>query len=197
MKNIIKIIVILSVFSCKAQTIIIPLDSNQDYENSPDYYIKDINNDLNKFEGTWKYQNGTTEITIILKKELHYTISNEDNHEDLLVGEYQYIEDSIEKVNTLNDIDNPSISGYDHIISGNNIVRPIPYFCIDNSDPLEKKVWVFIGHPTDEFVDGRLYMRYVNEAGVEKLEACIFDETNLSDSNILDIPEGSYVFIKQ
>jgi len=196
MKHITIIIAIITVFSCKAQSIIVPIGSGGSIEHNPNYYKKDVNNEFNKFEGTWKYQNATTEITIILKKEEHY-LSPSNYYKDLLVGEYQYIENGIEKVNTLSDINNPAISGYQHKISGGVFKHQLPSFCIDNSNIAEIKIWLHIDHPTDEFAEGRIILRYVNDNGIEKIESCIYDKSTLSDNNKLDIPDGSYTFVKQ
>lgn len=187
-----------SFFICKAQSIIKPMGTGEFCENNPDCYEKDTNNEFDKFAGTWKYQNGTSEITIKLKKEEHYQVSEDSNYQDLLVGEYQYIEDGVEKVNTLQDFDNDSISGFEHKISGGIFTHTLPNYCIDNSDISEIKMDVKIRHPVDEFAGGSMILRYVNDNGTEKLQACIFDETTLGDGDLtLDIPDGYYEFIKQ
>ena len=198
MKQVIIISAIMIVFSCKAQSVIIPLDNVTHHPDNPDYYVKDVNNEFNKFEGTWKYQNANTEITFKLKKEVHYQLSSRNEYQDLLVGEYQYIENGIEKANTLSDFMNPNIEGYAHKISGGSYTHVLPGFCEDNSPISEIKISLFVSHPIDEFVDGRAILRYVNDNGTDKLEACIYDYTTLGDSDVrLEIPNGYYVFIKQ
>lgn len=97
MKQILNILLLLSILSCKAQTIIVPLGSGQDFEKTPNYYLKDVNNEFGKFAGTWKYQNGNTQIIFKLKKEEHYQAASNYNYVDLLVGEYQYIQNGVEK----------------------------------------------------------------------------------------------------
>ena len=198
MKNTIIILLILTTLSCKAQSIIIPKGSGQDYELTPDYYLKDVNNEFGKFVGTWKYTSGATELTFKLKKEELYQLKNY-NYEDLLVGEYQYIENGIEKVNTLSDFDNTDISGYSHKITGGTFMHRLPpYYCTDNSDPAEIKIGLFLKHPTNSDVDGQLVLRYVNDNGTEKLEVCVYDQTTLGDGNERTlIPNGQYVLVKQ
>jgi hypothetical protein len=188
----------ISILSCKAQTIIVPLGSGQNIEHNQNYYEKDINNVFGKFEGEWVYQNGTTEITLKLKKEEHY-LSPSNFFTDMLVGEYQYIDNGIEKVNTLADFDNPSLSGYDHRISGGVFVHQLSSYCIDNSALPEIKIELMIANPNDDKIEGRLILRYVNDNGTEKLEICIFDYTTLADdiNAKFDIPDGFYVFVKQ
>ena len=199
MKQLINIILLFTILSCKAQSIIVPLNSGQDYEFTSDYYLKDVDNEFDKFEGTWIYQNGTDEITFKLKKEEHYQTSSNSEYEDLLVGEYRYIENGIEKVNTLLDIDNPLVLGYVHKINGGVFLHRLPANCIDNSFQSEVKVSLFINHPTEEHVEGRLILRYVNENGVEKLQVCIYDSTTIGEdlNTRIDIPDGYYEFLKQ
>ncbi|WP_369998504.1 DUF6705 family protein [Winogradskyella sp.] len=144
MKKHILILSILMTLSCKAQSVIVPIGSGEDFEKTPNYYKKDVNNEFDKFEGTWKYQNGNNEVTFKLKKEEHYQTSSESNYMDLLVGEYQYKEDGTEIVNTLSDFDDNSISGYEHNISGGVFVYRNITECIDNSNPNEIKIELMI-----------------------------------------------------
>ena len=115
-------IMIIALFSiyCKAQTPII--DISQSRFGQPDgYYIKDINNLLNPFEGTYLYTNGNTSFKIILVKKVQQY--NGRYYEDLIIGEYQYIENGVEKVNTLNQINTVYNDQRSHSIDGNWIVN--------------------------------------------------------------------------
>ena len=199
MKQLVNIALLITLFSCKAQTIIVPLGSGEYFEKNPDYYKKDVNNEFGKFEGTWKYQNGNTQIIFKLKKETHYQISSDRDYQDLLVGEYQYIENGTEIANTLSDFNNPSVLGYSHNISGGVFTHRLPGNCTDNSAVAEIKIELFLNHPTEEYTEGRMILRYVDDNGTEKLQACIYDYTtmgNIQDARI-DIPDGYYIFVKQ
>jgi hypothetical protein len=199
MKNIFILIAIACFFSCKAQSIIKPMGENDFCRKNPDCYEKDINNEFGKFVGEWKYQSGTTEITIKLKKEEHYRISDETNYEDLLVGEYKFVENGMVIDNTLADFDDDTISGYDHNISGGVFVHFLPGYCIDNSQSQEIKIELFINDPNVDKIEGRIILRYVNDNGIEKLETCIYDYTTMADDENakLAIPDGYYEFEKQ
>ena len=199
MKYILTIVAILFLFSCKAQSIIKSLDSGELCGNTSNCYRKDIDNIFNKFEGTWKYQNGNTSITFKLEKEERYQTSPSSEYEDLLVGEYQYIENGVEKANTLSDFDNTSIKGYNHKISGGTYTNTLPNHCIDNSEKTEIKVQVFIDHPNEEFTQGHAILRHISVNGVQKLEACIYDYSTFAPNQTdrIDIPDGFYVFVKQ
>jgi hypothetical protein len=53
-------------------------------------YIKDINNDFNKFDGIWKYQNGNQILIFKLEKvEMYHNIEN-DIYEDFMIGNYSF-----------------------------------------------------------------------------------------------------------
>lgn len=191
-------IVLLCTLSCKSQTIIVPIGSGETIEYNPNYYKKDVNNEFNKFEGAWKYENGTTKITLMLKKEEHYQASINKNFQDLLVGEYKYVVRGNEIINTLLNFRNSNVSGYQHDISGGVFKHILPNHCVDNSHVSEIKVSLLMSSPSDENIEGRLILRYVNNNGVEKLEACIYDNTTIGDNDVrIEIPNGYYVFIKQ
>ena len=83
-------------------------------------YYKDINNLLNPFEGTFVYTNGSTQLKIKLVKKVQQF--NGRYYEDLIIGEYQYIENGTEIVNTLDDINLTYINQHQHNIFGNMFV---------------------------------------------------------------------------
>lgn len=199
MKNTIILILMITAFSCKAQSIIKPIGTRSCPTYDSNCYEKDVDNEFNKFVGEWKYQNVNTSLTIKLKKELHYQIANNRNYMDLLIGEYQYIENGIEKANTLIDFDNTSISGYDHKIAGGIFLHRLPSYCIDNSTPQEVKIELFIEDPNDSFIEGSIFLRYVNNNGIEKLEVCIQNTSTMGENPnpLLPMPNGFYEMIKQ
>lgn len=198
MKYLINILFIFTILSCKAQNIIVPIGSGENLEHNTNFYLKDVNNEFNKYEGTWKYINGSTEIIFKFEKEEHY-LSPSNYYRDLLVGEYQYIENGTEKVNTLLNFGNPTITGYRHNIKGSVFAHRLPSHCIDNSDISEIKIELIIDQPEEADTEGIVILRHVNENGVEKLQACIYDNTTMGDipNARIDIPNGYYEFIKQ
>ncbi len=99
MKTIITLTTIFSFILTYAQSPIL------DYFTSPSSipdgaYVKDLNNDLDKFVGTWQYVDGDTELTVVLTKEEQ--VYNGEYYQDKLKGRYKYIKDGVEIVNTLN-----------------------------------------------------------------------------------------------
>ena len=88
MKKIIFVYLVIATMQCKAQTPIIDLQAWQG-NIIPGMYIKDTNNILNQFEGTWVYTNGTTSLKIVLVKKQMKLLAT--YYQDLIIGEYQYI----------------------------------------------------------------------------------------------------------
>ena len=88
MKNLILTLAIIISVSCNAQMKIIGLDDFSE-DLSTGTYLKDLDYDLDKFVGTWKYQNGIN--TLIIKLEKIEKVYNEDYYADLLIGSYKYI----------------------------------------------------------------------------------------------------------
>ena len=76
---IITLIGILSILSCKAQQFTVSIYGNESIEYNPNYYLKDVDNDFNKFIGVWKYTNGNTSFTIVLDKEIKYQLNPNEN----------------------------------------------------------------------------------------------------------------------
>ncbi|QNK78347.1 hypothetical protein H7F37_04470 [Winogradskyella sp. PAMC22761] len=142
MKSIIKIITILiftfSFFNCKAQSPILPLKKWSDEQENA--YYKDLNNELNSFEGTWLYTDGNTSLKIVLEKRLMQF--NGDYYTDLIVGEYQYIENGIEKINTLSDL-NLNL-GEEHNIFGNSLYSDCNYIPVDDCVDGEIRLYLAI-----------------------------------------------------
>jgi len=154
-----KIIVIISIltlcFTCKAQSPIFPLDDW--YNEQPNAYYKDIQNELDTFTGTWLYTNGSTSWRIVLNIEEMFF--NETYYEDLITGEYQYIEDGIEIINTLEGLN--TLQGDYHEIYGNGIFKGCDYLppsdCID--DEIRLRVTMIdplTGHVASVFLHKRV-----------------------------------------
>src|SRR5690554_1663937 len=142
MKNIIlTAIVLIFNLSLYWQYPVLSLEDQDPYDTQEGAYYKDLANVLDTFEGTWLYTNGNTSLKIVLvKKEEHFT-SNEGYYEDLMIGEYQYIENGVEKINTLSNL-NQNL-GRGHKIKGNDIHRDCYY--MTNGDCTEGETRLVLG----------------------------------------------------
>ena len=160
MKNLILTTLLFLSINCKAQTPVI--DISQSELGLPNgYYMKDIYDLLNPFEGVYQYTNGNTLLKIVLVKKIQQY--NGIYYEDLIIGEYQYVENGIEKINTLNQINVAYLDQDSHNIASNLLVnnnfRLLPCTdCLTNEkrlhslimDPISKKYADLIMRRTSE-----------------------------------------------
>ncbi len=90
--------------SCKVQTY--PMEG----DDSPllleaGMSLKDTNNNLNKFEGTWVHEDANNKLTVVLQKVEDFESAG--YFSDVILGNYIYEENGVEIVNTLT---NPAAS---------------------------------------------------------------------------------------
>ncbi|NBL63844.1 hypothetical protein GV828_01375 [Flavobacterium sp. NST-5] len=131
MKNIITLVIFSLLTNCKAQSPVIDImNLQQVIKDIPGAYHKDTQNILNAFEGTYLYTNGNTSFKIVFQKKMMSSL-NSYRFEDLLIGEYQYIQDGVEKVNTLNKLTINYSDKSNHSISTNHVIMPGNVGCED------------------------------------------------------------------
>ena len=192
-----------TVIACKAQTTTVySLQNFVSATSVPDNsYIKDTNNDFNKFEGTWKFENNDKKIIMKLLKRERYYDDMFHVYTDILVGEYQYFLNNLEIVNTMANLSN-SYSMYSNNISGNSFMRNSEFPSCAECGPNERRVELHFSDP-ESFpkADGYIILRYINENGIEKIQATIYYSIPLvHDGETFvppRVPKGTYVFVKQ
>lgn len=198
MKTINRIFILITVslfaLSCKAQTL--GLDGSHD---SPDgTYYKDLNNELDKFEGTWVYTNGNTILTITFEKEEYVSVRNK--HRDYLYGEYSYIENGEEVVNTLSNLNNSTTQKN---IGGSYIHKKTDYPACGDCTENERRIDMYFNDPERSYLSDGIVVRYLlDETNPEKLEVVIYQSGGgiLPDENSPDVPRvpyGTYIMEKQ
>lgn len=91
-----------------AQEQIVPLTQEGilDEEDDVVYYYKDINGDLNKFLGTWKYQDATKELIVTFYLNPHKDYDG--SYSDDIYAKIKYTENGTVIYNTLSDISEDS-----------------------------------------------------------------------------------------
>ena len=114
------LLITLLISSCKAQ--IAPL-----YLMNPDLpegtHFKDLDNNLDNFEVTWKWQSNDSIIILKLIKQENIFFDNTNQYEDFVIGEYKFtvngtiVQDYISRLNDL------SIKDFGHYLSGNYIMH--------------------------------------------------------------------------
>ncbi|CAM4366599.1 DUF6705 family protein [Flavobacterium terrigena] len=197
---------ILSIVSCKAQTII---QSRQNfYTDTPDGgYYQDVNFLLDPYVGTWVYTNGTTLLTIKLRKIINFY--NGKFYSDLLVGEYQYIENGVEKLNTLSQFNTDYPIQYDHNLFSSNLLntndKPNP--CTSCNNSISRVTITYSDDVKD--ISGSFYIglsatsnlvaiTYISSTGIAYSGGDPSNFTTWTQTNVgTTIPNGWYSFIKQ
>ncbi|WP_016990321.1 DUF6705 family protein [Flavobacterium sp. ACAM 123] len=199
MKNYIQYIAfILILSSCSAQSTIYNITEGH-LGKTKGSYFKDIYNVLDGYDGTYLYKNGSTSLKFILKKELK---SYRYYYEDLIVGEFQFIKDGIEKGNTLANINvNYTDESVNHIITGNRIIIGTQLGCPDCS-PTEKRLRLsFVDNKSPNIAGIDIRQTTVN--GVAALKVVIFWDGFITRKEgdtappPASIHTGEYLMIKQ
>ncbi|MFL9843881.1 DUF6705 family protein [Flavobacterium rhizosphaerae] len=163
MKKIVLYFLLLSSMAGYAQTSVVSLYGHK--KTTDGIYYKDLDNDLDYYVGTWEYVSGTTTLTIILEKRImkHFQDNYNDYYEDILVGEYRYVENGVEKVNTLANISTIYDNAYEHYICGNALVGQFS----------PRTVLTSFGDPNIDIIGLECHMAFkrADENGVEKLHS--------------------------
>ncbi|MAX70630.1 MAG: hypothetical protein CMC76_05940 [Flavobacteriaceae bacterium] len=191
------------IISCKAQIIEEPIYSSENY-GEDGYYFKDTDNDFNQFEGTWIYTNGIDSLEIQFEKKtmMHVQDSSFNYYEDAIVGEYRFIENGVEIVNTLPNLQDNYSSPYSYNISGGSIHKYGDPRCGNLCNPNDIVVICTFADPEREIsgMEATFYMRHFLDDGVEKLEVYLSSGGNLDADNEyfnFRLPFGEYLLVKQ
>lgn len=207
-KTIITFLLFISFINCKAQSPIIPRFNNGGtFGDVPGAYYKDIDNYLNQFVGTWIYTNGTTSLEIRFIKR---TMMFQDNsyYVDDLFGEFRYVENGIEKANTLNALNNNFLTPYEYSLYSITKMFKNSFPKCDECSDNNKRLLMLFKEPAndDSMLSAKLTVRRVDENGVEKIKiqfamesvASGFKEDgSVSVARSHTIPYGEYTLIKQ
>jgi hypothetical protein len=209
MKNFIAISVIFFNLLCMAQTTELPL-----YNRSidvPGAYYRDLQNDFERFVGEWKYEEGSNMLIVkIQKKEMQFIdYGHISVYEDYLVAEYRYVENGVEKINTLPNLLINHPDPYDYSIKCNIIIKPVstnPDVC-PNCGPNDVMVKGPFSDPEIEILgyEPMVVFRHKIENGVEKIFLTFRIFGNLlpdfdgvyGPHTTYNLPEGRYELIKQ
>jgi len=203
MKNIVLPLFLLVFYNCFSQNPVFPLD-DYSVDEFPGAYRKDTQNELDKFVGTWKYEDTRTNknFSITLKKviQIHRSSPVYDWYEDIIYGDYQYSAFGTQIVNTLPNLANASMSPYDHSIIGNTIYMPGRSPKCEDCAPGERRLNLVFIDTERPYMYSFIMLRYRIVFGVEKLEALVYSIGSIlpdddSPTN-LRVPYGEYTLKK-
>jgi hypothetical protein len=192
------LLILLFGFGCYSQQIMPLRDKNL----TKNVYFKDTFNDFDNFTGTWKYTSGTTELIITLNKQASYFNDISQSQEDIIYGEYKYIENGVEKINTLSNLFSVPADRYSHNIVGNRLI-PACSTCPLNQWDLT----LLFKDPTRRHIkglSGRIFLKRVDSGGQQKLEMRLTSTGSIAlvngnppEFDSFNIPWGTYVLVKQ
>ena len=193
-------ILVLSLYNCQAQQTV-SLDDGDPYLPEGTYY-KDINNDLDKFTGTWKFEQGNTVLIIILEKKDHVLNTTFNQYEDLIVGEYKYEFNNQVVLDYLYRIDMTILNEYQHNIYGNAILNSTDTPNCEQCNTLERRLKIIFKDPEREYIPSNIVLRHQTINGVEQLTAILGGSSSyaVTEENLPSqprVPYGTYVLIKQ
>lgn len=171
MKRIIKISLVFYISFSYGQEIVPIYGVSHSGKFNSNYYFKDTNNDFDQFVGTWTWSSGNSSFTLVLEKELKYQYESHELYEDLLIGEYQYVQNGVELINTLPNMGFTQVSGYGHKIAGGLILGKYNRPKCEACSPDERRVLLTIRHPQVSSWSEDLILRHVVVNGVDQLHA--------------------------
>lgn len=130
MKNVFLLIMLIIITNCKSQ--IYPLRTYNLDEFPKDSYVKDTNNELPAFEGTWKGSWNNKTIFITFKKIKYYKsfLDYRAYYADILVGKFKVLDNN---GNIL--FDNTNISDNNAKIKGGNFRKTDDKYSLIYNDP--------------------------------------------------------------
>jgi hypothetical protein len=190
--------------ACNAQTPVLPIFDNPDFGEAAGVSYKDINNDFDNFTGTWEFVSGTTSLRIVLQKQLQAYSDVNDYFQDVMYGEYRFIENSVEKVNTLNQVNFGT--PFSHAIAGNLIIKSTGVPICNNCTPDEKRLNLMFKDPTRsniEGLSGEIIVKRSDVGATQKITITlkqegniIYDEGAMPQYTSLSLPWGTYTLTK-
>jgi len=173
MKTILKIILLLIVNIGYSQDNIVPIEQTHLHDpfEQPKVYYKDVNGVLNKFIGTWKWQNTTTNPIKIFEITFYKNEMRDEggiSFTDELKSSFIYTVNGIEMYNT-------SITGIESWISGSWIIPNSSYTTSNGLTINNTKMELGYSEPIIDNTSlrknprGKLIIEYQNINGEERL----------------------------
>ncbi|MEY8849929.1 DUF6705 family protein [Psychroserpens sp. XS_ASV72] len=198
-RGIIVLYFFLAIYSCKSQ--IIPLTEYYGEDDNGAYY-KDVDNDLDKFVGTWKWEDGNNSLTVTFIKEENMQSTIGNSSYDILAGEYRYEENGQILANYLIRLNDSSITDPDsHYISGNTILFNNHKPPCDTCEQGERRLYLNFNDPTLPYLPLACVLRHKTINAIEQIEMDLFlsgsyiQPTGLPDDST--VPMGRYTLLKK
>lgn len=181
---------------------------SKDIDNA---YYKDIENFQNQFVGTWVYTDAikTIRFKFVKKEMFYYEDYLENYYVDFLVGEMQYLENGVEKINSLTNLNVNHSSIFNYSLYGDGKVHSYWYpRCVECPDTVQR-IAMSYNEPTndDRCLDAAFVMRREDENGVQKIKIQYIltngpcgvqsDWQTPSTTTNFTIPYGDYTLVRE
>jgi len=201
MKHLIIIILLFTTIACKAQNPIVSLDTYR--QDAPaGAYFKVLNNEFDKFVGTWNYSNGNASFTIVFQKKEMVAINSD--FRDILVGEYEYVENGNTIINTIPELTSNSGNVKNRNIGGSEILQNTnKYVSGEDCLPSERRIMLYLTDPDRDYLATSIVLRYdMNSTIPEKMTATIVATSGVilpyeGAPEAVRVPYGEYLMEKQ
>lgn len=209
MKKVLIIVFTITSIYSNAQNPILDINT-ADFAELENAYYKDISNFQNQFVGTWVYTDATKTIRFkFIKKQMFYYQSAVNCYVDFLIGEMQYIENGVEKINSLQNLNINHSEIFSYSLHGSiKIGYNNPPICLECPQNVERLSMSY-SEPTNDDVglDAFFAMRRADENGVQKIKIQYIlhsgplgfqsdFETPSTTTNYI-IPYGDYTLTKE
>lgn len=211
-KQILLALITITYINCTAQTPILPLHGNPEFGEMENAYYKDLEGFHNQYVGTWLYTNGNTSLKLVFQNKPMVFINGmfSNYYTDFLVGEYRYVENGIEKINTLSNFNTNHADVGNYNLYSVSRMRPNAKPKCTECAVNEYRLNLFLNEPSIRNIDGLdndFIIRRFFENGMEKLKVWFVKTDNgvYSDKNTEQLINfngyalsfGEYVLTKQ
>lgn len=184
----------------KAQNPVIDIE-NRNGNRQTNAYYKDTNNLLNQYVGTYVYNYGNVSFKIVLEKRIQQY--NGDFYEDIIIGEYQYIENNIELSNTIPEINTVYNNQIKHNIYGYSLINNNNREWLCSSCNLNNKRLRGVIKDVSTSIGANIFLHRTVENNQEVLKVKISNVDRIivvsgqSAPSEFSLPVGEFTMIKQ
>lgn len=182
----------------------------EDFADIENAYYKDSDNFYNQFIGTWIYTDAFKTIRFrFVKREMFYRQSVKNCYVDYLIGEMQYIENGVEKINSLSNLNNSHTEIFEYSIYSYGKAHFSSYpKCVECPENVQR-ISMRYNEPTNDDVglDAAFIIRRADENGVQKIKIQYIltngalgvkdDWQTPSTTTNFTIPYGDYTFVRE
>jgi hypothetical protein len=192
--------ILLLVFSSNTYSQTYPLyNTPYDALTVTDAYYKDMDNDLDRYIGTWRINlnsNSFFEITFI--KSFYNSLKQKMKY-DTLIGEVKFVENNTLRYDTTSNVTNIYANHaimawgiFDTVFGMYQFECPL---CLSN----EKYIQGYFEDPIRNLLPGDISMKHFTENGVEKIKIKLLIVGSIADDisyNDFLLPSGEYILTK-